>query len=114
MTTHLGRFLLLVMNISYLAAFAEASVFYAANVLLHVVLGIFLLLFAVPEAKRLLRGGLTPLLWWMAGMALGATALTGLALVALGNLRPMRPLLLAHVAVAVGGAPAVASAVPRA
>jgi len=118
MTTHLGRFLLagfvlLVMNSSYLAAFAEASVFYAANVLLHVVLGIFLLLFAVPEAKRLLRGGLTPLLWWMAGMALGATALTGLALVALGNLRPMRPLLLAHVAVAVVGALAVVFAVRR-
>ena len=109
MTSHLGRFLLagfliLVVNSGYLSAFAEASLFYAANVLLHVVLGVFLLLLAIPLAKRLLAGELTPLLWWTVAAALAATALTGLALVVLGNLRPMRPLLLAHIAVSIGAA----------
>ena len=106
MTSHLGRFLLagfliLVVNSGYLSAFAEASLFYAANVLLHVVLGVFLLLLAIPLAKRLLGGELTPLLWWTVAGALAATAVTGLALAVLGNLRPMRPLLLAHIAVSV-------------
>jgi len=108
MTSHLGRFLLagfvvLVLNSAYLAAFAAPTVFYAVNVLLHVALGVFLALLAIPWARRVLGGELTPLLWWVVGAALAATVLTGLALILLGNLRPMRPLLLAHIAIAALG-----------
>ncbi|HEX9724242.1 MAG TPA: multiheme c-type cytochrome, partial [Vicinamibacteria bacterium] len=106
MTSHLGRFLIagflvLVVNSGYLAAFADASVFYAANVLLHVLLGVLLALLAIPLARRLLGGELTPLLWWVVAAAMAATVVTGLALVVLGNLRPMRPLLVAHIAISV-------------
>ncbi len=118
MTTHLGRFVLagflvLIVNSGYLATSAEASVFYAANVLLHVGLGIFLLFLAIPVAKRLLGGELTPLLWWAVAAALAATALTGLGLLVLGNLRPMRPLWIAHIVLAIVAALLVVPVVHR-
>ena len=118
MTSHLGRFLIagflvLVVNSAYLAAFADASVFYAANVLLHVLLGVLLALLAIPLARRLLGGELTPLLWWVVAAAMAATVVTGLALVVLGNLRPMRPLLVAHIAISVVAALLVVMVISR-
>jgi len=109
MTSHKDRlllagFLVLVVNSGYLAAYAAASVFYAANVLLHVALGVLLALLAIPRARQLLRGERAPFLRWLAFAALVAAALTGLALVVLGNLRAMKPLWITHIAVSAAAA----------
>ena len=96
MTAHRGRwflagFLILVVNSGYLAVFAEASLFYVTNVLLHLVLGISLSTLALPAAKRfVLRQPHQSALWMVAVVALSLAAATGFGLVLLGNLRPMR------------------------
>ena len=48
-------FILLVANSGYLAAFAEASLFYTANVLSHVALGVVLLALALSLLRALPR-----------------------------------------------------------
>ncbi len=109
MTTQFGRwllggFLILVVNSGYLAVEAEASLFYATNVVAHVVIGALVFIAALPIAIRALRReSAPPGLWWMTGASLAVAALTGFGLVVFGNFRPMRPLLITHVAVSIVG-----------
>lgn len=91
--------LLLVLNSAYLAARADASLFYYSQVALHVLLGLAVGLLGL----RAVRGPLRPAapadraLAALAGLAL----LSGLALALTGATRPFRALLVAHVALAV-------------
>jgi tetratricopeptide (TPR) repeat protein len=97
-------FLLLVLNGAYLGARADASLFYFANVALHLALGLTLLVAALPPLRRAWSGFPAPLRAGLALLALGA--LPGLVLMATGATRPYRWLVLAHVAlVAAGSAP---------
>jgi hypothetical protein len=103
----LAAFLLLLLNSSYLAANGNPTLFYFANLLLHVVLGALLLVASIPLLRKLRVSWLGPV------VLLGATALTGLYLVAKGNLTPMRPVLVAHVAAGVLGVAVFAFAYRR-
>ncbi len=106
----LAGFLLLLLNSSYLAAYANPTLFYFGNLLLHVILGALLLVAAIPLLREI-RGARAS---WLAPLAvLGACALTGLYLVAAGNLAAMRPVLVAHVAAGVLGAAVFAAAFGR-
>ena len=91
---------LLLVNTGYLAAFATPSLFYFANVALHVLLGVVLLVIAARWARRqaLSRAGV------FAGLILGVGALLGLALTVTGATRSFRWLLLSHIAVTTAGA----------
>jgi hypothetical protein len=89
--------LLLLVNTAYVAAFASPTVFYMANVLLHLVLGIAVALgAAVLLARRpeLRRG------FGLAGLAFGAAAAIGVYLAVAGNVRANHGLLVAHVVAA--------------
>jgi Tfp pilus assembly protein PilF len=103
-------FLALLVNASYLASFADPTLFYFANVLLHVGLGLGLLVAALPLLGRLqgARGS-----WLGPAVLLGGCALTGLYLIAVGNLSTMRPVLVAHIAAGVLGAAIFAVAFGR-
>ena len=105
-------FVALLLNSTYLAAFADASVWYFANVALHPLLGLAL---AFQVAVRLLRRGqhnppclarhsitAVPLLVG-SGLALGAGLVLGVAVLILGATRPYRPLLNAHIALSTLG-----------
>src|SRR5262249_8211401 len=92
----------LLINSAYLAAVATPSVFYYANVALHVVLGLVTLILAVRWLIR--RNARVPLSWIVAGALLGAGAVLGGALVATGNTTRFRWLLLSHIATSAAGA----------
>src|SRR5262245_54382132 len=95
-------FLVLVANSAYLAARADASPFYFANVVLHMALGLWLL------ARLLLRPARGwrrwPRLLLAAAPLLALGAFLGLALMVAGATRPHRWLLYAHMASAGAGA----------
>jgi Tfp pilus assembly protein PilF len=94
----LAGLVLLLLNSSYLAAHGNPTILYFGNLLLHVVLGSLLLLAAIPLLRGLRASWLGPVVLF------GAAALTGLYLVVEGNLTPMRPVLVAHVAAGALGA----------
>ena len=98
--------LLLVLNSAYLAARAEPSVFYYAQVALHVALGLAVAVLWL----RALRADLRPSGRGDRALAalVGAALLTGVALTATGATRPFRALLYAHVGLAVLATLAVA------
>jgi len=106
----LAGFLLLLLNSSYLVAYANPTLFYFGNLLLHVILGALLLVAAIPLLRNL-RGAKAS--WLGPVVVLGACALTGLYLVAAGNLAAMRPVLVAHVVAGVLGATVFAAAFGR-
>ena len=81
-------FFVLLINSVYLAALPSPTIFYMANALLHLVLGVVLTIGAVWLYRK--DSG-----------ALVVTAILGLALVYLGNTRPNSWLLLAHIAAGV-------------
>jgi tetratricopeptide (TPR) repeat protein len=98
----------LLVNSVYLAVFATPSLFYFANVVLHVVLGLVL---AVAAARWLRlpagstrRGAPLPPAGVVAAWLLGLGAALGLALTVTGATRPFRWLLLAHMLVSGVGA----------
>jgi tetratricopeptide (TPR) repeat protein len=94
--------LVLLFNAAYLAAFAEPSLFYFANVALHAVLGVVLL---VIGAWRLARGGWRPSLSSLLFLLpLAISGGLGAALIVTGATAPYRWLLQAHVASGVVGA----------
>ena len=93
-------FLLLILNSGYLLSSNAASIFYAANVLFHVSLATGLTGLAIYVYRRLPRNTLVHIV-------LGASALTGMALVVLGAGTATRPILLAHIAIASLAAAAV-------
>jgi len=101
-------FLVLLVNTAYLAAFASPTVFYMANVLLHLVLGVALaiagviLLWRRPELRTGLTAALVPIVLF--GVALAA----GLWLTIEGNLLQYRWVLWTHIASAGLGVAALA------
>ncbi|HEY7699563.1 MAG TPA: multiheme c-type cytochrome, partial [Vicinamibacteria bacterium] len=103
-------FVVLLLNASYLAAFADPTLFYFGNVLLHVGLGLVLLVAVLPLLRKI-QGAKAS--WMGPVVVLGACALTGLYLVVEGNLAAMRPVLVAHVAAGVLGAGVFAAAFRR-
>jgi tetratricopeptide (TPR) repeat protein len=88
----------LFLNSAYLAARADASAFYFANVALHVVLGVALMLAAVVW-RRLL-----PRQWRLALALLAAGGVLGVVLAVIGATRAHVPLLYAHIGITVLGA----------
>ncbi len=95
------------LNSAYLASTATASLFYFANVLVHIGLGAALAIGATRRlARRQIR--LTPWIAVAAGpLALGA--ISGGLLTIVGATRPWRWLLVAHIASSVAGAIVVAA-----
>jgi Tfp pilus assembly protein PilF len=93
--------LVLLLNSAYLAAFASPSLFYFANVVLHMVLGIVL---GVVLARRLIRRrGTTGLPVLLSSVVLGAGALCGVAIMIVGAAGRTRWLLPAHIGLTVAG-----------
>jgi Flp pilus assembly protein TadD len=107
----MAAFLVLLLNSAYLAAFASASIFYFANVVLHVVLGAVLTVLCVWHVvSRLpstwLRPGKpapTEALSRLAIVLLALAAALGLVLTVTGATRPYRAVLVAHITAGVAG-----------
>jgi tetratricopeptide (TPR) repeat protein len=91
-----GALFALGLNSLYLAARAEASLFYFGNVALHVVLG----LGAAAALGRLARRRWSALdaAWRLAAVACGLGSALGAVLLVTGATRPYRPILYAHMA----------------
>ena len=90
---------LLVANSAYLASEGDPHMIYFASVALHFFLGVGVTVpFAIWWWRRRTRPGMLPV-----GLLLFAAALSGVALVWVGNTRPMRPLLWTHIALSVVG-----------
>jgi tetratricopeptide (TPR) repeat protein len=105
-------FVACIVNSAYLAARADASLFYFSNVALHVVLGVGLTVAGL-RTVRSAWPGLPPLVRAGApGLALAAA--TGATLLATGATRPWRWLLALHVAGSVAGALPVMAHLARA
>jgi tetratricopeptide (TPR) repeat protein len=97
----IAGFLILVLNSSYLAARADPSPVYFANVVLHALLGLALAVGAGFRFRRAFsrwRG--LPLL---ASALLAPAAVLGMVLLVTGATRPYRPLLHAHIALSALG-----------
>ena len=95
-------FLVLVVNSAYLAARADASVFYFGNLVLHMVLGLALAVAAAVRWGRQWR--LWPRLLLAGGLLLAVAVVSGLALMVLGATRPHAWILKTHIGTATGGA----------
>jgi tetratricopeptide (TPR) repeat protein len=94
---------ILILNSAWLAAFAHATIFYMANVLLHLVLGLALMVVAAVLARRYPRE---------CGAFLLAGA-AGLYLAIRGNLMEHRPVLWLHILLAVLALAIIALRLPR-
>jgi tetratricopeptide (TPR) repeat protein len=94
-------FLVLIVNSAYLAARADPSPFYFANVMLHMALGLALAVVAAVRWARRWRGG--PRLLLAAAPLLGVAAVSGVALALLGATRPHAWILWTHIATAIAG-----------
>ena len=95
-------FLVLLVNSSYLAVRADPSLFYFANVVLHLALGLGLAVAAAVRWAGSWRR--VPRLLQAAGALLAVAAVFGVALAVLGATRPHAWMLRAHIATAVAGA----------
>jgi tetratricopeptide (TPR) repeat protein len=106
-------FLILIVNSAYLAARAEASAAYFANVVVHLVLGVVLAAMAGRRFRRS-RAEL-PRLLVLAAPLLMVAAFTGVTLAVVGATRPYRYILYVHIAAAtLGSLPVLAHLVERA
>jgi Flp pilus assembly protein TadD len=95
-----GVFLLL-LNTAYLAAFARPTLFYFANVVAHIVLGLAL---AVLLGRRLMaRRRLVPVVLLGASVLAAAGTLAGIAIIVVGAAGQFRWLLPAHIALILAG-----------
>jgi tetratricopeptide (TPR) repeat protein len=97
-----GALLALAVNSVYLAARADATLFYFANVALHVGLGAAVAAAIAWLARR--HWASLDLLWRAAGLLFAAGAVLGLLLTVTGTTRRFRPLLYAHIALVAAGA----------
>ena len=84
------------LNSLYLAARADASIFYFGNVLLHLVLGMAVAAALGQLVRRRWRSLDGP--WRAAAILFSAGSALGLVLMVTGATRPFRPLLYAHIA----------------
>ncbi len=91
-----GALLALGGNSLYLAARADANLFYFGNVVLHLLLGIAVAALLVRLAVR--HWARLDAAWRAAALLFGVGSALGLALTVTGATRPFRPLLYAHVA----------------
>ena len=108
-----GALLALGLNSLYLAARAQASLFYFANVALHAVLGLAIAVALARLSRRHWAALDGP--WRAAAVTFGLGVALGLALLFTGATRPFRPLLYAHVGlVALGALLALAAGLRRA
>src|SRR5438552_1722359 len=100
---------LFALSTAYLAGFATASLFYFANVVLHMALGLGL---AVVLGRRLMGAwGTTNMVLRLAWVLCAAGALTGVAIMIVGAAGPFRRLLPIHIALSLaGGVPLLAYA----
>jgi tetratricopeptide (TPR) repeat protein len=94
-------FLLLLANSAYIGAFAEPSIFYMGNVLIHVLLGAVVFL-----------AGVRYLPWWLSILALAVFG-SGAWLTWMGAILPHQQILWAHIAVAVVAAVGIAFRFPQ-
>jgi tetratricopeptide (TPR) repeat protein len=88
----------MLLNSAYLAAFAEPSLWYFANVALHPMLGVALAVGAVVAGRRWMAASSRSRLLAAAVAGLGVGAVLGVAVLILGATRPYRPILYAHIA----------------
>src|SRR5215831_11400785 len=94
-------YLILLINSSYLAAFADPTLFYFGNVAFHLLFGVVLaVLFAVYALKRFKSFSR---MLQLAVVLLGVSAALGLFMMKVGATRPYRWALYSHIAFAVAG-----------
>jgi tetratricopeptide (TPR) repeat protein len=94
-------YLVLLVNSSYLAAYADPTLFYFGNVALHLVLGVVVMVvFAVYAFKRFRQ--FSPAMK-LAVLLLAVSAALGLFMMRFGATRPYRWALYSHVAFAIAG-----------
>ncbi len=94
-------FVLLLINSSYLAAYAEPTLFYFGNVAIHLLLGLALAIISAAYVLKRLRTLSPAMLFSVVALTL-STAL-GLFMMRYGATRPYRWALYAHIALAVAG-----------
>lgn len=94
-------FILLLINSSYLAAYAEPTLFYFGNVVIHLLLGLALAVISAVYVFKRLRTLSPAMLFSVVALTL-STAL-GLFMMRYGATRPYRWALYAHIALAVAG-----------
>ena len=94
-------FIILLINSSYLAAYAEPTLFYFGNVVIHLLLGLALAIIAAAYVFKRLRTLPPAMLFSVVALTL-STAL-GLFMMRYGATRPYRWALYAHIALAVAG-----------
>src|SRR5258708_6425765 len=91
-------FLLLLVNTAYIAAFAQPTIFYMGNVLLHVVLGLALfIMFLLPVAQ------VSRPVFRVTAIPFTLATVLGLYLTITGNTRDHHPILIAHIIAAALG-----------
>jgi Flp pilus assembly protein TadD len=94
-------FILLLINSSYLAAYAEPTLFYFGNVVIHLLLGVALAIISAAYLFKRLRTLSPAMLFSVVALTL-STAL-GLFMMRYGSIRPYRWALYAHIALGVAG-----------
>ncbi len=97
----IAGFLAILINSSYLAAYADPTLFYFGNVVLHLLLGTILAVSFVVFILRRLRALSWPMLLLSAIVA--ASAVMGFYLMIVGSTRPHRWALYLHIALAIAG-----------
>src|SRR5258708_24774439 len=100
-------FLVLLVNTAYIAAFAQPTIFYMGNVLLHVLLGLALFLLCLLPPLR--HSSSSPVaqvsrpVFRVTPIPFTLAAAFGLYLTIAGNTRDHHPILIAHIAAAALG-----------
>jgi len=100
----LGAFAALLVNAAYLAARADASLVYLANVVLHPILGLALAVWAAVTAWRRFDAIVASRRMTVAATVLAVGTALGLIVLVVGATRPYRPILYAHIAASTLGA----------
>lgn len=97
----IAGFLAILINSSYLAAYADPTLFYFGNVVLHLLLGAILAVSFVVFILRRLKTLSWPML--LASAVVAASAVMGFFLMIFGSTRPYRWALYLHIALAIAG-----------
>lgn len=100
-TLLIAGFLAILINSSYLAAYADPTLFYFGNVVLHLLLGTILAVSFVVFILRRLKASSWPML--LSSAVIAASAVMGFYLMIVGSTRPYRWALYLHIALAIAG-----------